>query len=64
ILPVALFLITAVQASADSAMRTYPPNAVLSPQRLERITEFFNAEVANNKISSAIVLIQRRGKQA
>ncbi|WP_051358620.1 MULTISPECIES: serine hydrolase domain-containing protein [unclassified Afipia] len=64
ILPVAFFLITAVQASADSAMRTYPPNAVLSPQRLERITEFFNAEVTNGKISGAIVLIQRRGKQA
>ncbi len=64
ILPVALFLVTAVQASADGAMRTYPPNAVLSPQRLERITDFFNAEVTNGKISGAIVLIQRRGKQA
>lgn len=64
ILPVALFLITAGQASADSAMRTYPPNAVLSPQRLERITDFFNAEVANNKIAGAIVLVQHRGKQA
>lgn len=64
ILPVALFLVTAVQASADNAMRTYPPNAVLSPQRLERITDFFNAEVTNGKISGAIVLIQRRGKQA
>lgn len=64
ILPVALFLVSAVQASADSAMRTYPPNAVLSPQRLERITDFFNAEVTNGKISGAIVLIQRRGKQA
>ncbi|HAP11450.1 MAG TPA: serine hydrolase, partial [Afipia sp.] len=64
ILPVALFLITAGQASADSAMRTYPLNAVLSPQRLERITDFFNAEVANNKIAGAIVLVQHRGKQA
>ena len=64
ILPVALFLVTAVQASADSAMRTYPPDAVLSPQRLERITDLFNAEVANNKIAGAIVLVQHRGKQA
>ncbi|MFX9123831.1 hypothetical protein ABTN41_20570, partial [Acinetobacter baumannii] len=51
-------------AVADGAMRTYPPNAVLSPQRLERITDYFNAEVGNAKIAGAVVLIQRHGKQA
>lgn len=51
-------------ALADGAMRVYPPDAILSPQRLERVTDFFNAEVANGKISGAIVLVQRNGKQA
>lgn len=60
----AMLAFTAVVAFADGAMRVYPPDAVLSPQRLERITDYFNAEVANAKISGAIVLVQRRGKQA
>lgn len=58
----AAFISTA--ACADGAMRVYPPDAVLSSQRLERITDFFNAEVSNSKIAGAIVLIQHRGKQA
>ncbi len=51
-------------AIADGAMRVHPANAELSPQRLERITDYFNAEVTNAKIAGAIVLIQRHGKQA
>jgi CubicO group peptidase (beta-lactamase class C family) len=62
----ALMLFAASAAFADLAgrtMSTYPADAKLSPQRLERITGYFNAEVANAKISGAVVLIQRHGKQ-
>jgi CubicO group peptidase (beta-lactamase class C family) len=59
-----MIVLTASAAVAEGAMRVYPPDAVLSPQRLERITDFFNAEVTNGKISGAIVLVQRHGKQA
>lgn len=51
-------------AWADDGMRIYPPDAVFSPQKLERITDYFGAEVANGKISGAIVLVQRHGKRA
>jgi CubicO group peptidase (beta-lactamase class C family) len=57
-----MIALTASAAGADGAMRVYPPDAVLSPQRLERITDYFNADVANGKISGAIVLVQRHGK--
>jgi CubicO group peptidase (beta-lactamase class C family) len=33
-----------------------------SPERLERITEFFNNEVATGKLPGAVVLIQQHGK--
>ena len=33
-----------------------------SPDRLERITEFFNAEVAAGRLPGAVVLIQQHGK--
>ena len=33
-----------------------------SPDRLERITEFFNNEVATGKLPGAVVLIQQHGK--
>ncbi|WP_315831654.1 serine hydrolase domain-containing protein [Bradyrhizobium prioriisuperbiae] len=36
----------------------------LSPSRLDRITSFFNNEVASKKIPGAIVLIQRHGRPA
>lgn len=62
LLPAAMIALTANAAVADGAIRFYPPNAVLSPQRLERITDYFNAEVTNAKISGAVVLIQRHGK--
>jgi len=64
VLPAAMLALTASAAMADGAMRVYPPDAVLSPQRLERITHYFNAEVANAMISGAVVLIQRHGKLA
>ena len=62
LLPAGMIALTASAAGADGAMRVYPPDAVLSPQRLERITDYFNADVANGKISGAIVLVQRNGK--
>src|SRR5712672_1544743 len=33
-----------------------------SPDRLERITEFFNHEIATGKLPGAVVLIQQHGK--
>ena len=33
-----------------------------SPDRLERITEFFDNEVATGKLPGAVVLIQQHGK--
>lgn len=63
VLPAAIVALAATHACADGAMRVYPANAELSPQRLERITEYFDTEVANAKISGAVVLIQRHGKQ-
>ncbi|EKS37649.1 serine hydrolase domain-containing protein [Afipia clevelandensis] len=64
LLPALIAVAMASAVSAEGAMRVYPPKAVLSPQRLERITDFFNAEVTNGKIAGAIVLIHRHGKQA
>lgn len=57
-------MVMAGPASAEGTMRVYPPNATFSPQKLERITDFFDAEVANGKISGAIVLVQHHGKAA
>lgn len=54
--------LTSGAAFADGAMRVLPPNAVLSTQRLERVTGYFDNEVATDKIAGAIVLIQRHGK--
>ena len=59
---VALVLVAPGRAFGDSAMRALPANAALSPQRLERITDYFDAEIANAKISGAVVLVQRHGK--
>jgi CubicO group peptidase (beta-lactamase class C family) len=39
-----------------------PPNAVLSLEKLSRIDDFINDQVATGKIPGAIVLIQRHGK--
>lgn len=42
-------------------MRVLLPSAQLSYQRLEKITAFFNNEVASGKIPGANVLVQRHG---
>src|SRR5882724_5723884 len=39
-----------------------PPGATLSIEKLLRIDDFINAEIATGKIPGAIVLIQRHGK--
>jgi CubicO group peptidase (beta-lactamase class C family) len=39
-----------------------PAGAHFNPQKLQRITEFFNNEVAGGKIPGAIVLISQHGK--
>jgi len=39
-----------------------PPGAELSVEKLQRIDDFFNGEIAAGKIPGAIVLIQRRGQ--
>ena len=39
-----------------------PPNAPLSLEKLARIDEFLNGQVAQGEIPGAIVLIQRHGK--
>ena len=45
-------------AAADQAANVPAP----SPDKLERITEFFNNEVATGKLPGAVVLIQQHGK--
>jgi len=45
-------------AAANQAANVPAP----SPNKLERITEFFNNEVATGKLPGAAVLIQRHGK--
>jgi CubicO group peptidase (beta-lactamase class C family) len=51
-------------ASAESLARTNPDKAGFFPQRLARITAYFNNEVKTGKIPGAIVLVQRRGQPA
>ena len=38
--------------------------AAPSPEKLERITEFFNNEIATGKLPGAIVLIQQHGRRS
>ena len=45
-------------AAANQAANIPAP----SPDKLERITEFFNNEVATGKLPGAVVLIQQHGK--
>ena len=45
-------------AEQGRAAAAQPP----SPDRLERITEFFNNEIATGKLPGAVVLIQQHGK--
>jgi CubicO group peptidase (beta-lactamase class C family) len=57
-LAVASIVICANAAEQGRAAGAQAP----SPERLERITEFFNNEVATGKLPGAVVLIQQHGK--
>ncbi len=57
-------VVAAAPVSAETIGQPQPEKAGFSSQRLERITEYFNSEVARRKIPGAIVLIQRRGQPA
>lgn len=64
VLCVAMVFTTPMLALAQDTggMRTWPPDALLSAQKLERVTDYFNKEVSGGKIPGAVVLIQRAGK--
>jgi CubicO group peptidase (beta-lactamase class C family) len=47
---------------ADDALRVAPKPAVFSPEKLKRIDDFFNNEVATGKIPGAMVLIKQHGQ--
>lgn len=50
----------AIQTTIGASQTTYAPAP--SASKLERITEFFNNEIATGKLSGAAVLIQQHGK--
>lgn len=54
----------AAQGSAGSIGKPSPVAGGFLPERLARMTDYFNNEVATGKIPGAIVLIQRHGKPA
>ncbi|EKS36218.1 serine hydrolase domain-containing protein [Afipia broomeae] len=60
----AAVITTSLPACAESLGRTDPDRAGFFPQRLARITAYFNNEVATGKIPGAVVLIQRHGQPA
>lgn len=64
LLLVAVAVLAAGAAGADSLVRTDPEAAGLSRERLGRIGLYLKNEVVTNKIPGAIMLIQRKGKLA
>jgi CubicO group peptidase (beta-lactamase class C family) len=58
----ALVTLLAVASAAADERLGPPPNAALSVERLSRIDDFFNREIAASKLPGALVLIQRHGK--
>lgn len=60
----ATIALTTVTTSLSAADFGPPPNAALSLEKLSRIDDFINQQVATGKIPGAIVLIQRHGKPA
>ncbi len=64
--PASVFVFISVFILACGALAqadTPAPLAKFSPEKLERLTDFFNNEVSTGKIPGAIVLIEQRGKQ-
>jgi CubicO group peptidase (beta-lactamase class C family) len=58
----ALTLLLASHALADSAIRTDPDAAGLSPAGLARIDAYIKNEIATDKIPGALMMIERHGK--
>src|SRR5258708_18343914 len=58
----ALTLMVASHALADSAVRTDPNAAGLSPAGLARIDAYIKNEIATDKIPGALMMIERHGK--
>src|ERR1700710_1037841 len=54
--------VVATSPPARSSEFGPPPGAVLSVEKLSRIDEFINGEIAAGKIPGAVVLVQRHGK--
>lgn len=59
---VAALVAAVISASAAALAFGPPPGAELSVEKLKRIDDFFDSEVASGKIPGAIVLIQRHGR--
>jgi CubicO group peptidase (beta-lactamase class C family) len=57
-----LTLFIASHALADSAVRTDPSGAGLSPEGLARIDAYIRNEIATDKIPGALMMIERHGK--
>jgi CubicO group peptidase (beta-lactamase class C family) len=53
----------AATSRADDAVPAAPKPAVFSPEKLGRIDDFFNNEVATGKIPGAMLLIKQHGQQ-
>jgi hypothetical protein len=58
----ALTLLVASHALADSAVRTDPDGAGVSPAGLARIDAYIKNEIATDKIPGALMMIERHGK--
>jgi CubicO group peptidase (beta-lactamase class C family) len=64
VLAVAIWLVVStVPSQADDAVRDPSKAAVFSQEKLGRIDDYFNNEVATGQIPGAMVLIRQHGKQ-
>jgi CubicO group peptidase (beta-lactamase class C family) len=64
VIAVSLLTVAAPVSSAPLPKAAKPEAVGFSSQRLQRVTDTFNADVASGKIPGAVVLIARRGKVA
>jgi CubicO group peptidase (beta-lactamase class C family) len=58
----AVLMLAATPSARAEGTFDIPAGARFNPEKLARVGEFFNNEVATGKIAGAIVLIQQRGK--
>ena len=59
-----VLLIVATPVPAQVLAKATPEQVGFSPQRLKRLTEVFEAYVADRKLAGSVVLVARRGKIA